>query len=922
MDTKKSIQLGFGDVVFLTNKLALDSTNPKLNPFFLTKENFKNLNNPILGLSFKKAVSFKPNSQTYIGKAIYTNDKIVNNNYFEAFSRFFMTYRGEFENFNIGKIQRDPLDAKFFNKVLKHESFQLQSTGSLCQRFSFPKSLNVANTNILTGNNKIYQTPNINSIIINSLIDKNNFLYVSSRTGYAIYPQSFFTYKYPKYNYPTYVVPFVADQTTGNMEGLLVLATGTNESQKIVYVSPHDAKTQIYNTVVENIIRAPSKQQKDVTTRIDGQWMDIDYGSGYWISIGQGKYGNFTKDIIRSSNGKNWSTLSNVLPSIKGWSNIAFGTGRWVTLPSYDTVSFPKGATSTDNGTTWNEIDINGRNGTQYFPMTQFKKIVFNGSNRWVILGRDSSDRTLTSTDGVNWTGNAPLPTLGGASDYTTLEYGDNKWVTLNNFGGGLYSPPGGAYSTDGINWQTMSIPTAQYYVDLKYGNGRFIGLPSYGNTYITSTNGTGWSTGQFPRIRWGQSPGFPGYEINVGWAGLTYDGTEWVVIPQNHFQFNPLSFASGFKSTDGLNWSGFELSSSTDLKNWRRVKSNIPTETTLIIGSDYIRRLSAPNFEYKKVAEVMSLNGVNLDSKHINSGNIFSNGFVRLNPTEKVNLLSGEVNFINDFLSNTGPDLTDEEKNFLFNYINERVNEIYQLSGQNKLDEFYECNELEFVEDTGVYSGYNGSLDFMSSGCGRILGQEDLDWYFSLSGDISSGLYDNSDIFNINLESLIPYTEYKINNNYLKQTTPLKDTWFYKIYSGVYATGNGLKSFNTGTWDGVIPSGANLYIEYISTNDIVGSNNTEFLITYTGYGSNDENDITLRSINPFETGKDNNSFTKTFISKSYLSTYNAEWRNKLKFQEWKRNKYAFLYKDFAYTPSNQQNKIFSFISGKADFVL
>ena len=921
MDTKNSIKLGFGDVVFLTNKISLDSTNPKINPFFLAKENFKNLNNPILGLSLKKAVSFYPNSKTYIAKAIYTDGKIVNDNYFEAFSKFFMTYKGEFENFNIGKIHRDPLDSKFFNKFLKYPPYQKTSIGSASfQRFSFPKSLNATNTNTLTGVNLIYKTPNINSTIINSLIDKNNFLYISSHTGYAIYPQSFFIYSYPKYNYPTHIVPFVSDQTVGNMEGLLVIATGTSESQKIVYVSPHDAKTQIYNTVVENIVQTPSKQQKDVTTRVDGQWADIDYGSGYWISIGQDKYGQFNKNILRSINGKTWSLLSNVLPSVKDWSNIAFGTGRWVALPYYDTVSFPKGATSIDNGSTWSEIDINGRNGEQYFPMTRFKRIVFNGSNRWVILGRDSSDRTLTSTDGVNWTGNAPLPNLGGVSDYTTLEYGGNKWVTLNNFGGGLYNPPGGAYSTDGINWQTMPIPTAQYYTDLKYGTGRFIGLPSYGYTYITSTNGTDWSTGQFPRVKWGQSPGFPGYEINVSWAGITYDGKEWVAIPQNHFQFNSFPFASGFKSTDGLNWSGFELSQTTDLKNWRRVKSNIPTETTLIIGSDYIRRLSAPNFEYTKVAQTMSLTGINIDSKHINNGNIFQNGFVRLSPTEKVNLLSNEVNLMNDFISNASLDLTDEEKNFLLDLINDSVNEIYQLSGQNQLDEFYGCNDLQYVEDTGIYSGYSGSLDFISSGCGIIYAQEDLDWYFSFSGDILSGSYNNSDIFNINLEALIPYTEYKINNNYLKQSTPLKDTWFYKLYSGVYTTGNGLKSFNTGTWNGVIPSGTNIYIQYISTNDVVGSDNTEFLITYTGYGSNDENDILLRSINPFETGKNNNSFTKSFISKSYLSTYNAEWRNKLTFQKWKRNKYSSLYKDLAYKPSKQQLKTFNFISGQNEF--
>lgn len=909
MDTKNLIRLGFGDVISLTSKIALNNTNPKLDSFFLSKDNFKNLNDPILGLSFKKGISFDPNSKTYVGKAIYTNDKIVNNNYYEAVSKFFMTHRGELENFNIGKIKRDPLDSKFFNKILKYGAAQAQTTGVAYQRFSFPKTFRVTNTSILTGASQIYQTPNINSIIKNSLIEKNNYLYLSNRTGYAIYPQSYFIYKYPKYNYPTNIVPFVSDNSTGNMEGLLVIATGTNESQRIVYVSPHDTKTQLYNTVVENIISTPSRQQKDIETRVDGQWIDADYGNGFWIGVGRSRYGGSTIDITRSTNGKSWNLLSEVLPHSAQWENIVYGNDRWIALPYTHNVSFAKGATSTDNGQSWSEIAIDGTNNGQYLPMTQFKKIVFNGSNRWVILGRDSSDRTLTSTDGINWTGNASLPTAAGMTQYFTLAFGDGKWVALNNAGGSYYAPSMGAFSTNGITWQEMSIPTTLDYKYLEYGNGRFIGLPSYGNTYITSTNGTGWSS----------PPNFLSTSLpnNISWGGLTYDGKEWIIIPSNYGNLNSLS---GYKSANGINWTGFKLANAPTPKYWNNMITNTGVETTLMLGNDYIRRLSAPSLEYQKVTYSMTLTGVSVDSKHINSGNIFLNGFVKLTPTEKVNLLSGLILSLDTTFGDTTP-ITEEERNFFSSLITQGVNEINYYSGRNQLDDYYGCNLASIFEDTGVlFSGFDSStIAYNSSGCGRLYAIDDLNTYFELSGELASGAYsDTYGISNINIESFIPYTEYKINNNYLKQTTPLKDTWFYKIYSGIYSSGNGSKLLNTGTWNGIVPSGTNIYIEYISTNDTVGSNNTEFLITYTGYGSNNDIDIELRSTIPFDTGINRNTYVKTFISKSYLSTYNAAWRNKLFFQKWKRNKYASLYKDIAYNSSKTQVKIQNFISGKS----
>lgn len=86
-------------------------------------------------------------------------------------------------------------------------------------------------------------------------------------------------------------------------------------------------------------------------------------------------------------------------------------------------------------------------------------------------------------------------------------------------------------------------------------------------------------------------------------------------------------------------------------------------------------------------------------------------------------------------------------------------------------------------------------------------------------------------------------YNSFKIDQNqHIKQDIPIKDTLFYKFYSGLYT---GSKTFNTGTWNGIIPTGTNVQIELISTelNKTIGTVYPIYFI-YTGYGTNDATDV------------------------------------------------------------------------------
>lgn len=97
-----------------------------------------------------------------------------------------------------------------------------------------------------------------------------------------------------------------------------------------------------------------------------------------------------------------------------------------------------------------------------------------------------------------------------------------------------------------------------------------------------------------------------------------------------------------------------------------------------------------------------------------------------------------------------------------------------------------------------------------------------------------------------------IPYSgiRYSIKEDgHFQQTTPLKDTYYYKFYNSLY--GSHYKHIGTGTWDGIIPPGVKFSVELISTtlNTSAGLKNGENIaIIYSGYGNGDEIDQALQT--------------------------------------------------------------------------
>jgi hypothetical protein len=114
----------------------------------------------------------------------------------------------------------------------------------------------------------------------------------------------------------------------------------------------------------------------------------------------------------------------------------------------------------------------------------------------------------------------------------------------------------------------------------------------------------------------------------------------------------------------------------------------------------------------------------------------------------------------------------------------------------QNRLQISYPSTEL--LVNSGQLKSYRGpSVSFNLTNPVGILGK-------------NGGGYQNIEVIKSNMFN------YTFDKN-IKQTIPLKDTDFYKIYSGLYNK-NETERLATGTWDGVIPANVQCEIEILRT--------------------------------------------------------------------------------------------------------
>ncbi|MEX0329779.1 MAG: hypothetical protein AB3N64_00010 [Puniceicoccaceae bacterium] len=260
------------------------------------------------------------------------------------------------------------------------------------------------------------------------------------------------------------------------------------------------------------------------------EFYDVSYGGGLFVACGGYIDDNNSWGIliVTSTDGINWTRRTQGVPSTDSADP---GTPTVLNMCRYDaSASLWRGAggsgvymTSSDgiswtttypfNGsfTTFNAIDLNsqgqvvvGNRGDVYFSAsgsgtwsrkttgdyTPFFDIEFNGS----IYVAAGTSTIKTSSDGLIWT-EQTIESPGGT--HGDVVYGNSIWVT--GIDGNATDPI--RTSTDGTNWVRPTTIASDFStcVDLAFGNGKFLALPTTGTASLhTSTDGVTW-TGSNP---------------------------------------------------------------------------------------------------------------------------------------------------------------------------------------------------------------------------------------------------------------------------------------------------------------------------------------------------------------------------------------------------------------------------------------
>lgn len=267
-----------------------------------------------------------------------------------------------------------------------------------------------------------------------------------------------------------------------------------------------------------------------------------------------------------------WSTGS--LPTQMSYSNIAYGNNIFVITAAGN----GGGAAYSSDGTNWTEVSL--PSGGNYWSTMTY------GNGKFVVIGGGSTNASAYSTDGSTWTFVA-LPSTGywGASSIkycndrfmickgTTLAYstdGGSTWQTCTvpfqftevSYGNGVYVGIGNgtassAYSTDGINWVTTSLPETASWNSIDYGNGKFIAIAgavadwsdpinpqfTYSTIAACSTDGINWTSISLP--------------IEGDWFKIIYANNTFVAIEGGNYGGSNVLY-----SADGINWSASVIGS------------------------------------------------------------------------------------------------------------------------------------------------------------------------------------------------------------------------------------------------------------------------------------------------------------------------------------------------------------------------
>ena len=225
----------------------------------------------------------------------------------------------------------------------------------------------------------------------------------------------------------------------------------------------------------------------------DQPWKKVKFGNGTFVAVGHNGVAAKTTDGIT------WTLMS--LPN-HDYTSVAYGDGAWVAV----SLGGDKGARSVDLDT-WTEITL--PTGSDWIDIEYGKGLFVAVSS-----SNSSNSETAYSDDlGQTWTeGNF----AGGCE---AISYGNNRFVAIE---GGFVGSNNSFISFDGITWQVGSLPSADEWTDVTYGQGLFVAVAKDAGSCALSEDGLHWESNtlsggsSWKSITFGNNPDITGRFIAI----------------------------------------------------------------------------------------------------------------------------------------------------------------------------------------------------------------------------------------------------------------------------------------------------------------------------------------------------------------------------------------------------------------------
>ncbi len=304
----------------------------------------------------------------------------------------------------------------------------------------------------------------------------------------------------------------------------------------------------------------------------DNQWIAVAYdiynSVGRYVAVAKG-----SSTAAYSLDGINWTSVS--MGVVEDWIDVVGGNGTFVAIAESDSSTTWR-STSTNGGVTWTAATV----------ATGSKAITY-GGGRFVIVEGNFSNSVAYSANGIAWTVTT-LPSNDDSteSNWVDVAYGNGRFVAIAD------SSAMAAYSVNGATWYKSNLPAISEWSSIGYGQGLFY-VTSLGDTAASSPDGVNWtlrdgsylsvdvtntSQNAIPASTTARTLPSASY-----WQDVLWDGSKFVAIGYD----SGSSLGSYATSTNGTTWTGGTIAQSGTNWEYTALAYNGTNQYVALIGGN-----------------------------------------------------------------------------------------------------------------------------------------------------------------------------------------------------------------------------------------------------------------------------------------------------------------------------------------------